>query len=179
MTSGNGCDRFKGMKNILRFKKQIIAGIVVAGWTFAVAWFFSNYFLQVPITVKFRCFACKRYTEPVKVKKPQTKAPVSKLAVSNDDPRVPEIIAKIHILESNNGTKGLGLECRNKGLVNDVGYLPTPGFCFQSEEEELLTLNRWFNKRLKTMDLVSALCLYNLGTPNLVNCKYYQDFITL
>jgi hypothetical protein len=96
------------------------------------------------------------------------------------DERVIDIIAKIRILESNNGLapSGYHMVCRDKGMVNNVGYGLSEGICFKDEDEEILTLSRWFTKRLKTMDLATAICLYNTGTAQ-PNCKYYQKFISL
>jgi hypothetical protein len=91
-----------------------------------------------------------------------------------------EIVNKVAILESGDGKEvGLHGYCLRQGGTNKYGYLPTPTFCFKTEEEAKLTISKWFAKRLDKRPLYDCLCEYNLGKKGLVNCMYYQHFISI
>lgn len=72
-----------------------------------------------------------------------------------------------------NGTSGY---CQSIGMVNEVGYFPEGNrkFCFKDEDEQKLTLIRWFTKRLDSMTVQEALCLYVTGTRQ-PTCKRVMD----
>jgi hypothetical protein len=91
-----------------------------------------------------------------------------------------EIVNRVAVLESGDGKEvGLHGYCLRQGGTNKYGYLPTPTFCFKTEEEAKLTISKWFAKRLDKRPLYDCLCEYNLGKKGLVNCMYYQHFISI
>jgi len=143
-------------------------------------WFGATYKIVSPIK-EWQNPIQRRYNVPPKTEKRKEGGKELKPEATQEffDGRVSDIIAKIKVLESNNGTKGLAVECKNKGMVNNVGYLVTPDFCFENEEIEILTLSRWFTKCLKNKTLEACLCKYNLGVDDLINCKYYQKYLSL
>ena len=170
---------------IVRFAKTkrcwYIVGILLSYVLVGV--FFSNFYLQFPILLEIRSPIVKRTVKVEKVKDKSLDVnilPTLTIITKVDDTQIIDIIAGIHILESNNGTKGLAVACKNKGMHNEVGYSVSSGFCFKDESTELLTLKNWFTKRLATGRTVAdCMCEYNLGTVGLVNCAYYQDFLAL
>ena len=89
-----------------------------------------------------------------------------------------EVLWKIYGLES---TWGKADGCR----INGNGYA---GFgvmsegkviCYPTFQIAVEWAEYWLVKNGVDKDLVSTLCLWNLGTPNLKNCNYYQNYITL
>lgn len=94
------------------------------------------------------------------------------------------ILMKIFSIESGMGVYDV---CRSRGIgFNGIGlgesdeYIRRHGpNCFPTYEAlwdraESLLVDLGVNK-----SVVGALCQWNLGVPNLVNCKYYQKFISL
>lgn len=89
------------------------------------------------------------------------------------------VLWNIYALESSRGKNDF---CRN----NNLGYA---GFgvldnnrkivCYETFAKAAERANYWFNQLHPENSLVSALCQYNLGTPALANCQYYQDFLSL
>ena len=128
----------------------------------------------------------KNRKKPARQEKPQERPlnvdilPTPTVVTKVDDSQIVDIIAGIHILESSNGTKGLAVACKNKGLHNETGYGASSGFCFKDETTELLTLKNWFTKRLATgRSVADCMCEYQSGTVGLVNCAYYQSYLAL
>lgn len=168
---------------IVRFAKTkkcwYICGLVLS--YVLVGLFFSNFYLQFPILLEIRSPIVKRTVKVEKVK--DTPIGVDILPTPTIIPTkvdLVDVIAKLHILESGGGTAGLALDCKAKGLHNEVGYLPSSNFCFRSETEEVTVLKAWFEKRLNTgRTLVDVLCEYNLGKVGLINCQYFQDYLAL
>ncbi len=182
---------FKSIFSILKSKRFWIALAIIV-FLYVYAWFFSNFTVNSPIkTIKFQPIIQSRYNIPPAPKKLNLKAPTNKLAVVKVTPtpevfdnRVADIIAGIHILESGGGSNpeptAVHNYCKSIGKHNEVGYLPFKNFCFENEDEEILTLSRWFTKRLSTgRSITDVLCEYNLGKTGLVNCKYSINFISL
>lgn len=63
--------------------------------------------------------------------------------------------------ESNGGTKGLAVTCAKKGKINEIGYLLTPGYCFNNSTDQEVTFKKWMGERLNAgMSIQDALILY-------------------
>ena len=88
--------------------------------------------------------------------------PVYANEIKKEDANWWRIYQRVRWLESNGGTKGLAVTCRNKGMVNSIGYMGEKGFCFSSQAEEELAFARWITIRLnKGMTEDQALRLYS------------------
>lgn len=89
-----------------------------------------------------------------------------------------EALWKIYMLES---TRGRNDWCRNNGRgYGGFGVIGTDGIaCYETFALASERANYWFGKLNPDKNLASALCQYNLGTPNLTNCVYYQHFLSL
>lgn len=96
-------------------------------------------------------------------------SPVVNEPVSNVIPKEQTRWFRLYTLvrwyESNNGKKGLAVTCAKKGMVNEIGYLPYKGFCFQNKWDQELTFANWINKRYNYDGLTESqlLCLWNTG----------------
>lgn len=164
----------------------IIIGSVLALFISLVAvnGFFMKYFLtfrspiilQLPIQVHEReaLSPVVITPKPKRVKPTVTPTPTPKKKVQLDI---------IYALESSRGRND---SCRNKGLYNGYGYIP--GNCYGTLEEVESLVRRWFEEKLKTYDLATALCGYNLGfqSHHLKECvnksnnyPYYRDYLAL
>ena len=88
---------------------------------------------------------------------------------ANEVPDDKSLLHKLYLYvrwnESNDGTKGLAVTCRDKGGVNDVGYILYKGFCFNSLKEQEITVKQWFAKRITVAGLTprEALMVYTGG----------------
>lgn len=80
------------------------------------------------------------------------------------------IVEKTRWLESQNGTKGLALSCKKRGLSNEYGYRANENFCFNNHEEATKEVKRWFTEKLSVMDIKTACCLYT-GNGKIKNCN--------
>lgn len=175
--------------------RMVILGGVVLGiiWSVLVGWFFSNYYLRSPIILQSPVM--ERYPKVSPTPKPQRKAGKSVVPVVvakeevkepiSDEERVKmakngDILWKVYGLES---TWGRNDGCRDQGRFNGFGYGQNGNVwnCFESFEEVVLKVDKWFSSRLSKNggDMVEALCFYNLGQGNLSNCQYYQKFLSL
>jgi len=90
--------------------------------------------------------------------------------VKSPTPPVDDIVEKTRWYESQNGTKGLALTCKDKGLSNEYGYRASKGFCFNNHEEATETVKNWFIEKLAIMDLATANCLYT-GNGMTTDCN--------
>lgn len=98
--------------------------------------------------------------------------PVYASELKKEDTRAWKLYQRIRWIESNNGTKGLAVTCKNKGGFNEVGYLPYKGFCFKSEwEQELTTMQYIENKLNNGWTENNILCFWNTG-KRLSSCAY-------
>lgn len=92
---------------------------------------------------------------------------------------IPEIVNKVHILESSGGKRD---GCLAKDKINGYGYAQHGSGkvwnCFKTHEEVRTLVEKWFTEKLETMSLPEALCYYNKGLM-VKDCKYYQDFLNL
>jgi len=123
---------------------------------------------------------------PVLITKREIKPSVIVITPEPKDERtaeINEIYRKIRYIESGAGMgKGDGVHayCQNSGQVNEVGYLLNGKrtFCFADYGEQWETVRNWFTKRLATMSLDEALCVWNTGTKQ-PQCLYSQKFHSL
>lgn len=92
--------------------------------------------------------------------------------LKKESTRAWKMYQEIRWLESNNGTKGLAVTCKNKGGVNEVGFLPYKGFCFKSEWDQELTVMNYIEKRLNNGWTINEVkCYWNEGVKR-NNCPY-------
>lgn len=89
------------------------------------------------------------------------------------------VLWNIYMLES---TRGKADWCRLNGkgwggfgVMNENHKVA----CYETFEKAVERAEHWLTKLNPDKNLASALCQYNLGTPNLVNCNYYQDYLSL
>jgi len=97
-------------------------------------------------------------------------------------PIINEAYRKIRFMESTAGMNGKDQTathnyCQSIGQVNEIGYLVDGNrkFCFKDYGEQFLTFRRWFEKRLPTMTIDEALCLWNTGTKQPM-CSYSTKY---
>lgn len=70
----------------------------------------------------------------------------------------------IRWVESNNGTKGLAVTCKNKGKVNEVGFRALSGYCFNNERDQETTVMQYIESRLNLgWTEAEVYCFYNSG----------------
>lgn len=88
---------------------------------------------------------------------------------------ISEVVRRVYQLESSSG-KNDG--CRAKGLFNGYGYAQSTHTwnCFTSHDEVNAKVVAWFEKRIPTMGLSTALCYYNTGHKT-ADCGYYQKYL--
>lgn len=93
--------------------------------------------------------------------------------IPKEKSRVWKIVDEIWRKESNRGTApdGLHRTCAAKGKVNEWGYLPVPGHCFNTREEGEMTVALWVSARINFMTENQLLCNYNLG-KKINRCDY-------
>jgi len=104
--------------------------------------------------------------------------PSKKTVEQPREDKILDIIAKVHILETNNGkdTSGQHGECLKLGMQNHIGY---GSKCFKTEDEEVTTAYHWFSNCLSDKSTEICLCYWNTGIMGLVGCDYYKKFLTL
>ena len=182
---------------ILSLLLALLVGLYAA--LFLVSNFFDEYKIvfQAPIVLQLPVVIQKRYISTVSNPGVPKNAPnkgndVKKTSkpwyptVSDTDSEKALILAKKHGdllwrvygLES---TWGKNDACKNSGKYNGFGYGQNTSSwnCFDSFEEVVEKVNTWFDKRFKEgMAEAPALCYYNTGVKE-VNCKYYQNYLTL
>lgn len=92
-----------------------------------------------------------------------------------------DIINKIAVLESGNGTapQGHHRACEERGQINVWGYGNGQGLCFDDRDAALNTLSIWITKRFEEgLDLETLVCYYNTGVKQ-KGCPYYKAYLTL
>jgi hypothetical protein len=166
--------------------KNITIGVGVLLAFIFNGWFWHTHYLQSPIkTLEFQCMVCSGKVVPVTgIPKKPTVAPKKAsesvkptVVPSKDyvwDKRIENLYRMIRTMESSNGTNtnpvALHNKCKAKGMINEIGYLATPDYCFDDVEHQKLTFSRWIMKREKMTD-AQLMCLWNTGT--IVNsCRY-------
>ncbi len=91
-----------------------------------------------------------------------------------------EVYEKIRIIESSKGADpnpaALHNHCKAIGKINEIGYDPASGFCFENEPAQKDKIYSWFAEKLaagNTLD--EALCVYNTGAWQPM-CRYSLKF---
>lgn len=183
----------KGRKVIKRLKYYAIAlevGLFVIGMFLAFMniskWYDENKVsFQYPVIIKFqapvkiekRVKEVKKLTQmPVEAKKKEVKPRTEFEIVTNT--KYGDILWNIYQLESQ---RGLTDGCRLKGGgYGGFGVMDgSEVVCYPTFEKAVERASYWLGKLEPEKNLVSALCAWNLGTKGLVNCHYYQDYISL
>ena len=134
--------------------------------------------LQMPIYLSPRQQAQAKQVEVVPTAQaaevPNTPAPQPEVkkptAVDYD-----EVLRIVYRKESSSG-KNDG--CRTKGKYNGYGYAQSTHSwkCFDSHAEVTGLVRAWFEKRVPSMGLSTALCYYNTG-HKVADCPYYRDYL--
>jgi len=171
----------------IRNKRTWIAvGIIT--FLYVYAWFWRNYYIQSPIKeIKYQCFICKANNKPiVATVSAQIVQPLPTIIALKPVLTEKEIVMnlphgailwKIYFLESGLGEKD---GCR----INKEGY---GGFgvkdgkkvvCYDTFQKAAERAEYWFAKLNPDKDLAKALCMWNLGVPE-INCNYYQTYMSL
>jgi len=164
-------------------------------------WFFGSYQLRSPVIVHIQApwepRGVKKDFNPVnaedKTRKP-IPSPTSKpsksvsflpqvqaaeLTIDDyiNNAKHADIIRKIYKLESSEGRND---GCKDKGKLNGFGYGQSTFVwnCFDSAEEVVTKVDKWFDTQLKTKTLAESLCYYNIGVVT-GNCDYYKNYKSL
>lgn len=108
--------------------------------------------------------------------KPQTKEEIVAASLYS------EFIDHIWLRESGRGTntdpRGLHNICAAKGVSNEFGYAVADGYCFNTFEESVRRLEKWYEDNLGLSDN-QKLCKYNSGRAHDV-CPYLSyDFANM
>lgn len=153
--------------------------------TLGIEWFNTNYVLQSPVLfqmpIKHRIIS----PIPLDVKititpiPSVTKAPVKqeKKATSEADivktSKYPDFIDHIWERESGRGTNKSGLHgyCLKKGQVNPFGFYPSGNWCWDTFEEGVRRLERWYEVEGAGLSYAQKLCYYN-GAGKVSDCPY-------
>lgn len=147
----------------------------------------TNYVLAAAITgfvigclfVRLYCYFTsinkEELVSPLKGVESLVVKPVYANEIKKEDTRWYRLYKKVRWYESNNGTKGLAVTCKSKGKVNEIGYLPYKGFCFNSISEQELTFANWINNRHNKNGWTDGqlLCFYNTGML-MKTCAYSE-----
>lgn len=101
--------------------------------------------------------------------------------VESNLPIINDLYRKIRFVESGAGMNksdmlDLHNYCQSIGQTNEIGYILEKGkkYCFIDYGEQWLTFKNWFTKRLATMTVQEAECVYNLGVKQPM-CKYSME----
>lgn len=87
-----------------------------------------------------------------------------------------EILYKIWGLESSWGRND---GCRDEGKFGGFGIMSEGKvMCYDTFEKSVERAEYWLTKLGVDKDMAKALCLWNTGVV-MVNCSYYQAFLTL
>jgi hypothetical protein len=85
--------------------------------------------------------------------------------IKKEDTAQHKIYQYIRMKESTNGKYGLAVTCAKKGMVNEVGWRNREGFCFNSQEDQEITVKQWLTKKITIdgMTVDEALFIYSGG----------------
>jgi hypothetical protein len=174
---------------VIRSRKTWIA-VGVITFLYVYAWFFSNYTLQGPVKrIEWQCVVCKRgEVKPKKTTQAQTKVVEAKSTTEKPEEKPKteyeivhsqkwgEVLWKIYQLETQ---RGLTDFCRTKGQYGGFGVMNDKNkpHCYDTFTEATERASYWFEKLEPEKNLPGALCAWNTGTKNLVNCFYYQNYL--
>lgn len=169
---------FKSLK-FWGYLVSIGAGIGIALFLFIQVsrWYDAHQVIfQSPIIIKIQSPVIIKERQPEKV----IKVKAIKLEGTNENGNITAGLSKGQVAyeayktvwyrESGNGTndnpQGLHIYCRNKGLVNEVGYDPSNKFCFQDRTEQVATITNWFRNCLDKDEIGKCLSVYSSGEYN-------------
>lgn len=164
------------MAHLPSFKQTLYFAVILAlATTFAcigagILWFTQNYTIENPVHIQLTCMICTK-PGPVPVvivvtptptptpPPPQTKADMVKAS------KFAKLIDHIWLRESGRGTSRVGLNtyCESIGKNNEFGYYPQASWCWDTFQEGVTRLDRWFEARSENTD-AQKLCEYNTGT---------------
>jgi hypothetical protein len=82
-----------------------------------------------------------------------------------EDTAQEKIYQFIRMKESTNGQYGLAITCAKKGLINEVGWRNKESFCFNSAEDQEISVKQWLTKKITIDGLTidEALFIYSGG----------------
>ena len=135
---------------------------------------------QAPVRIEKRVKEVKNNaTMPVEAKKKVEKPVVAKSEFEIIiNTKYGDILWKIYQLETQ---RGLTDGCRIRG--NGFGGFGVMNegevICYPTFEKAVERASFWLGKLEPEKSLASALCQWNLGQKGLINCIYYQDYISL
>ena len=165
--------------------RKIWTTVALIVWTYLVAWTFNHYYFQSPVK-EWQCFMCSRDVNKVKVATVSAeindKVVLTPVPVKNEYEIVMEqphgeILWGIYQLESQRGkTDG----CRKDGKFGGFGVMSQGQvMCYDTFEYAVERAEYWFAKLDPDKNLVGALCQWNTGSRGVINCSYYQDYLSL
>ena len=128
---------------------------------------------HAPITIEERTPLLSPVATQSSVLRTDVKA-VEGTSIPDEESRTHYLYKHIHAKESNSGKapQGLHTTCRAKGMANEWGYLPKPGYCFPTFEQGVITVKTWIGKRINLgWSDAEILCYYNQGIKT-NNCSY-------
>lgn len=89
-----------------------------------------------------------------------------------EDTKPWKMYQKIRWVESNNGTKGLAVTCKNKGKINEIGFRALQGYCFNNERDQETTIMQYIEYKLNRGWTESEVyCFFNTGKKT-KTCPY-------
>jgi len=150
--------RFWSVKKINKYSEKIWYSVIIL-MTLTVLWALArNYTDNLP------------KADPRVSMIPQVQA--SEVELRKEDTKAWKMYQRIRWVESNNGTKGLAVTCKNKGMINETGYRALQGFCFKSDWDQELTIMQYIEKRLNAgWTQNEVYCFFNTG-KKLLSCAY-------
>jgi hypothetical protein len=133
--------------------------------------------LQSPVRIEKRVQPIKKASLMPVEAKIIAKTPRTEFEIVNAQ-KHGQILWRIYQLETQ---RGLTDHCRLSGAGYGGFGVMNEGevICYESFEKAVERAEFWFAKLEPEKSLVDALCTWNLGTKGLMNCNYYQDYISL
>lgn len=173
-------------------KRRAIKALVLLGLALGLvitAVYYTDYFFdrntinwQTPIKIQTPVYLTPRTQAEAKqvevVPTAKAEAPVAPaVEVKPAQPNMDKLLAIIYQLESSSG-KNDG--CKTKGMFNGFGYAQSTHTwnCFSTFAEVEGKVQAWFEKRIPTMGLSTAICYYNTG-HKIADCPYYQNYLKI
>lgn len=92
----------------------------------------------------------------------------------------PNVVARIWMLESTEGTAQAGHHqyCNNMGESNEFGYNPFEKQCFADFEESVKAVDKLVSKLMENNSLRTVGCIYNTGR-SIDTCEYANRIVEL
>ena len=171
----------------------IVAGVFLVllslfmGFYAICKWFDTNRVVfNSPIVIKIQAPIKVEKRKPVIIKK---QVGVVKKVVASGNKEVSEydivmkqphgkVLWDIYMLESTRG-KNDGCRLSGEGWGGFGVMVEGQVYCYPSFEKAVERAEHWFSLLEPDKSLVGALCAWNLGTKGLVNCDYYQSYLSL